>query len=80
VTAFLRRVLPVVRREARRGAVFKARSAVRYQPGEKMRVPSETVANTSTPKSMPVSWPVAGSGWTGASTQEQQPCPHPPLG
>ena len=37
-----------------------------------MRVPSESVANASIPRSMPVSCPVAGSGCTGTSAQEKQ--------
>ena len=37
-----------------------------------MRVPLESVANASTPRSIPVSCPVDGKGWTGTSAQEKQ--------
>ena len=37
-----------------------------------MRVPSESVANASIPRSMPVSRPVAGKGCIGISVQETQ--------
>ena len=35
-------------------------------------MPSESVANASIPRSMPVSWPVAGKGCVGTSAQEKQ--------
>jgi hypothetical protein len=40
-----------------------------------MHVPSARVARVakaSRPRSMPVSWPVGGSGWVGTSTQEME--------
>src|SRR5262245_29746105 len=66
------RLLPFLRRATRRWAVFKARSAVRYQPGEKMRVPFDRVANASMPRSIPVSCPMGGKDRTGTSAQEKQ--------
>jgi hypothetical protein len=41
-----------------------------------MRVPSESVANASMPRSITVSCPVAGRGCTGTAAQEKHTC-HP---
>src|SRR5690348_7908733 len=72
MTALRLRLLPFLRRLTRRCAIFSARSALRYQPGEKICVPSDRGANASIPRSIPVCCPVAGSGCTGTSAQEKQ--------
>src|SRR5262249_41630097 len=71
-TALRLRLLPRFRRETRRWAIFNARSALRYQPGLKMRVPLDVVAKDSIPRSIPVSCPLGGHGCTGTSAQEKQ--------
>src|SRR5262245_53548261 len=41
-------------RDATLGRFQRARSAFRYQPGERIRVPLDKVANASMPRSIPV--------------------------
>src|SRR5262249_48603732 len=65
------RWLPFVRRAPRRCALFSARSAVRYQPGWRLRVPCERGANAAIPRSMPVCCPVSCKGWISAAAHEE---------
>ena len=70
--AFFRRLLPFLRRDTRRCAFCSARSALRWWRGFSTASPSAVMRNTLSPTSMPVSWPVRGSGRAGTSAHEQQ--------
>ena len=63
---------PLAACSTRRCAVFSARSALRYQPGEKMRVPSDRVANASIPRVYAGLLTGGRQGALGTSAQEIQ--------